>query len=179
MAVAVGLFLLLLAVNYPVAAQDMGALFRQGMTALVHATKAEGDRRDELLDEAIAAFRKMLVANPGLVRVRLELARAFFLKGEDTLAKRHFEQVLAGKPPAGVALNVNRFLAQIRARKRWSVRVGMALAPDSNISARTDEKTIFLDVFGQRLPFTYQGDDAESGIGIADVGGRRIPDCPG
>ena len=166
-AVAVGLLLPFLAVDHRAAAQDMGALFRQGMTALVHATETEGDRRDELLDEAIAAFRRMLVADPGLVRVRLELARAFFLKGEDSLAKRHFEHVLAGRPPAGVALNVNRFLAQIRARKRWSVRVGMALAPDSNISASTDEKTILIDVFGQRLPFTYRGDERRSGIGLS------------
>ena len=59
------------------------------------------DRRDELLDEAIAALRSMLVRRPDLVRVRLELARAFFLKGEDRLARRHFEQVLADKPAAG------------------------------------------------------------------------------
>ena len=171
-------FLLFLAVSYPSAASDsappmprqqpdMGTLFASGLKALNDTGYAQPDKRDELLDEAIAAFRKMLVVNPGLVRVRLELARAFFLKGEDSLARRHFEHVLAGKPPAGVALNINRFLAQIRARKRWSVHVGMALAPDSNISARTDEKTIYLDAFGQRLPFTYQGDDAESGIGIA------------
>ena len=166
-AVAVGLFLPVMAANYPAAAQDMTELFRQGMTALTQAAKAESERRDELLDEAIAAFRKMLVADPSLVRIRLELARAFFLKEEDTLARRHFEQVLAGKPPAGVALNIQRFLAQIRARKRWSVRVGMAVAPDSNISARTDEKTILIDVFGQRLPFTYRGDDKKSGIGLS------------
>ena len=49
----------------------------------------------------------MLVKGPGLVRVRLELARAFFLKEEDSPATRHFEQVLAGQPPAAVALNVN------------------------------------------------------------------------
>ena len=36
--------------------------------------------REALLDEAIAAFRAMLIDSPGLVRVRLELARAFFLK---------------------------------------------------------------------------------------------------
>ena len=159
---------LILLFSLPAAAQDMSALFREGLTALQQATRqADEDRRDELLDTAIAAFRKMLVANPSLVRVRLELARAFFLKEEDTLARRHFEIVLAGRPPAAVALNVNRFLAQIRARKRWSVRVGVALAPDSNLSANTDEKTILIDVFGQRLPFTYQGDDPKSGIGIA------------
>ena len=144
-------------------------LFHIGVAA-VGASQRPGigeDRRNALLDEAITAFRTVLIGRPNLLRVRLELGRAFFLKGEDSLARRHFEQVLAGKPPAAVALNVNRFLNIMRARKRWSVRIGMALAPDSNISARTDEKTIFLDVFGQRLPFTYRGDDAESGIGIA------------
>ena len=127
----------------------------------------EDDRRDALLEEAIAAFRAMLVSRPELLRVRLELARAFFLKGEDGLAKGHFERVLAGNPPAGVALNVNHFLAQIRARKRWSVRVGAALAPDSNVTARSGERTILLDTQFGRLPFTYQGDKPRSGIGIA------------
>ena len=158
---------LILLLSLPAAAQDMRALFRDGMTAVQQAEKAEGERRDELLDKAIAAFRRMLVDRPDLVRVRLELARAFFLKGEDTLARRHFERVLAGKPPAGVALNVNRFLAEIRARKRWTLRVGMALAPDSNVTARSGERTILLDTPFGRLPFTYQGDDPKSGIGIA------------
>ena len=150
-------------------AQDPSAQFRAGMAAMQQATRAASpDERDELLDRAIAEFRAMLVADPRLVRVRLELARAFFLKGEDTLARRHFEQVLAGKPPAGVALNINRFLAQIRARKRWSVRVGAAIAPDSNLTARSGERTILIDVFGQRLPFTYNAEDKpRSGVGLA------------
>ncbi len=167
MAFALGLLLIFLAVSWSAAAQDMSALFRQGMTALNKAHRAEPDRRDAKLDEAIAAFREMLVANPGLVRVRLELARAFFLKEEDGLARRHFEHVLAGKPPAAVALNVNRFLAQIRARKRWSVRVGAAIAPDSNLTARSGDRTILIDTQFGRLPFTYQGDAKQSGIGIA------------
>ena len=159
---------LILLLSLPASAQDMSALFEEGATAIRQAARqTDEDRRDELLDRAIAAFRKMLVANPSLVRVRLELARAFFLKEEDSLARRHFEIVLAGKPPAAVALNVNRFLNIMRARKRWSVRVGAALAPDSNLSGNTGEKTILIDVLGQRLPFTYQGDDPKSGIGIA------------
>lgn len=92
------------------AAQDMPSLFRQGVTAM----------QEKRYDTAIAACRKMLVADPSLVRVRLELARAFFMKGEDTLARRHFEQVLARKPPAGIALNINRFLNQIDAGAGWA-----------------------------------------------------------
>ena len=161
-----------LAVLRPLARGDRAsaqAVFRLGLAAVGAAQKPgiDEDSRDALLDEAIAAFRAMLVRRPELVRVRLELARAFFLKGEDSLARRHFEQVLAGKPPAGVALNVNRFLAQIRARKRWSVRVGAALVPDTNIGAGSDEKTILIDTPFGRLPFTYQGDEPESGIGIS------------
>ena len=148
-------------------ADDVSTRFRAGMAAMEEASGSEPDKRDALLDKAIAEFRAILVVDPGLVRVRLELARAFFLKGEDGLAKRHFERVLAGKPPAGVALNVNRFLNVIRARKRWTVRVGAALAPDSNVSARSGERTILLDTQFGRLPFTYQGDKPQSGIGIA------------
>ena len=108
---------------------------------LPHPTKTAGD---ELLDQAIAAFRTMLVADPGLVRVRLELARAFFFKGEDSLARQHFEAVLAGGVPEPVAANIHAFLAEIRARRRWSLNAGFAIAPDTNIGAGSDERTIFI-----------------------------------
>ena len=153
-------------------------LFHIGLAAIGASQMPDvpDDRREALLDEAIAALRRMLVDRPDLVRVRLELARAFFLKGKDplarlrgadALAREHFERVLAGNPPAGVALNVNRFLAQIRARKDWSAGIGVALAPDSNLAARTDEDRILLNTpFGQ-LPFEWQGDKPRSGIGVA------------
>ena len=119
----------------PAASQDLDALFDEGVAAVEAAGTTEGDRRDVLLDRAIAVFHEMLVADPRLVRVRLELARAFFLKGEDRLARQHFEHVLAGGVPPPVAANVRRFLAEIRARRRWSMHAGFALAPDTNIGA--------------------------------------------
>ena len=62
--------------------------FRAGMEALTAAhTIADREARDGKLDEAIGIFRAILVDRPELVRVRLELARAFFLKEEDTLAR--------------------------------------------------------------------------------------------
>ena len=148
---------------------DLRLLFLVGQASIVAAGRKGLDdkTRTLLLDTAIAALRRMLTRQPGLVRPRLELARAYFLKGEDTLARRHFERVLAGKPPKAVAANVNRFLGEIRARKRWSVRFGMALAPDSNIAAQTREGTILIDTQFGRLPFTYSGDTPTSGIGLA------------
>ena len=141
-------------------------IFLVGM-ASIGASQKPGlpeDARKKFLDAAITALRSMLVSRPELVRVRLELARAFFLKGEDALAKRHFEHVLGGNPPAGVALNVQRFLNQIRARKRWSVRLGAALAPDSNLSAGSEERIIYI----HGLPFRRnEAELTKSGIGIS------------
>ena len=124
---------------------------------------AEADR-EALLDEAIAALHVMLIDSPGLVRVRLELARAFFLKGENDQSRRHFERVLAGNPPAVVVANVRRFLSEIRARRRWSLYVGFALAPDTNIGGTSDERIIHIN----GLPFRRDAEElTTSGIGVS------------
>ena len=167
--------LLLWASDAP-AAQDMRALFRDGMTAIEASQKpgVSEEARDAALDKAIATFREMLVADPGLVRVRLELARAFFFKGEDSLARRHFEAVLAGGVPEPVAANIHAFLAEMRARRRWSINAGFALAPDSNIGAGSEERTIYIPVFGQPLPFERDAEElTSSGIGVSVWGGAE------
>ncbi len=145
-------------------------MFRDGMQAIEAAVAAEGDRRDKLLDKAIAVLRRMLVVDPGLVRVRLELARSFYLKGEDSLARRHFEAVLAGGVPPEVAANIHAFLSDIRARKRWSYNAGFALAPDTNIGAGSDERII--TIYG--LPFTRDAAQlTTSGVGLVLWGGAE------
>ena len=122
------------------------------------------DEREALLDEAIASLHTMLIDRPGLVRVRLELARAFFLKGEDSLARGHFERVLAGKPVAPVVANVQRFLAEIRARRRWTMYLGAAVSPDSNIGGASDEQIIYIN----DLPFRRDAEElTTSGIGVS------------
>ena len=154
---------------------QLEALFRQGMAAVeASATAPDEDRRDALLDEAIATFRQMLVADPGLLRVRLELAHAFFLKEEDSLARQQFEAVLAGGVPPEVAANVRSFLIAIRARKRWSYSGGFAIAPDTNIGAGSEERTIFIPVFGQPLPFERDEEElTTSGVGLVLWGGAE------
>ena len=97
-------------------------------------------------------------SRPGLVRVRLELGRAFFLKGEDSLASQ---------PPPAVAANVVRFLSEIwarRARRRWNMHLGAALAPDTNIGFTSDEEIIYI----HGLPFRRDVDDrTTSGVGVS------------
>ena len=134
---------------------------------------AEEDR-EVLLDGAIAAFREMLIDQPGLVRVHLELGRAFFLKREDDLARQHFEWVLAGGVPPPVAANVNRFLVTIRERERWRFNLGFSLAPDSNIGAGSDERIIYVRFGGFDLPFHRNEEElTTSGIGVSVWGGAE------
>ena len=128
------------------------------------------DVREALLAEVVAAFVTMLVDRPELVRVRLELARAFYFLGEDELAQRYFEQVLGGDVPPPVVANVRAFLDQIRARKRWSFNLGFALAPDSNVGASSDERTIYIF----NLPFRRNAPElTTSGIGVSVWGGAE------
>ena len=133
-----------------------------------HPDTPEADR-DALLDEATASFRAMLIDRPGLVRV-------FFLKGEDSLSRRHFERVLAGKPPPSVAANVRRFLSEIRARRRWSMDAGFALAPDTNIGGNLGRG----DHLHPRpaVPSRRGGPD-DVGRGSLGVDGRRVSVSPG
>ena len=124
---------------------------------------------DDLLEQAIFAFRAILIDQPGLVRARLELPRAFFLKGEDRLAQEHFERALADEElPRAVALNIIGFLKQIQSRHRWTVYRGFSLAPDSNINAASNEETVSL--YG--LPFRRDAESlARSGTGASLWGG--------
>ena len=121
--------------------------------------------------EAIDRFRAMLARDPTLLRVRLDLAFAYFQAEEDSSAGYHFRQVLAAEelPPVVRARTLN-FLDRIRRRKTWSITGSVAIAPDTNINAATSARQV--NFFGL-LPATLSDDAREtSGLGIvASIGG--------
>ena len=128
------------------------------------------ETRVALLDEAIAAFRSILIHKPGLVRVRLELALAFFLKEDDDLALDHFERVLVGEPPAPVLAKIRSFLNVMRARRRLTGYFGFSVAPDTNINAASDAQFIYIN----GLPFRRSTQSqASSDIGVVGWGGAE------
>lgn len=143
------------------------------LVGLAAARTAERSREDsraaDLFDEAIAAFRAILVDDADLVRVRFELARVFFLKREDSLARGHFERVLAARLEPGVAEHIRGYLHAIRARRRWEAWLRLHVAPDTNIAAASDEKFIHID----GLPPLRRGGSSlpRSGVGLIVRGG--------
>ena len=141
--------------------------FLIGLSALAAAQRTRAKNpRDGLLIEAIAALRAILVQRPELTRVRLELARAFFLKGEDGLSRRHFQRVLAGNPPPAMAVNIRRFLHSLRARRRWSSYLTFSLEQNDNINNASGVQTLY--IFG--LPFEVGEQSrrrAQTGLSLA------------
>ena len=113
---------------------------------------------------AIARFRAMLIRDPNLPRVRLDLALAYFRAEEDSSAAHHFRQALGDKDlPPVVRARTLAFLDTIRRRKTWSVNAAIALAPDSNINAATSSREV--NLFG--LPAQLSEDARQtSGVGL-------------
>ena len=139
--------------------------FLIGLSAMATAEQVrDKDAKTTLLSEAIAALRAILINRPELTRVRLELARAFFLKGDDDLSRRHFERVLGGDAPPAMIVNIRRFLHTIRARRKWSGYLSLNLEQNDNINSGSDTETIYL--FG--LPFVVNEQSRRrSGTGLS------------
>ena len=58
--------------------------------------------------------------------------------------------------------NVQHFLAEIRARRRWTMYLGVS--PDSNIGGASDEQIIYIN----DLPFRRDAEElTTSGIGVS------------
>ena len=113
---------------------------------------------------AITRFRAMLIRDPTLPRVRLDLALSYFRAGEDSSAAYHFRQVLGDEDlPPIVRARTLAFLDTIRRRKTWSVDAAVGIAPDSNINAATSSRQVTL--FG--LPAQLSEDARQtSGVGL-------------
>ena len=108
---------------------------------------------------AAERFETILARRPGLTRVRLELARAYFLSGRDDRARFYFNSSLADDLPSSVEDAVEGFLRTIDARKRWSASFSASLLPDTR---RSDREVILIG----GVPFRLSEDArASSGVG--------------
>ena len=64
-------------------------------------------------EAAVSALQRMLLFNPNLPRVKLELGALFFRMGSYELARTYFEEALASNPPQEVKSRIETYLAEI------------------------------------------------------------------
>lgn len=119
--------------------------------ALQHRQQLEGDLRFDFyygvsaiesgqVHEGVFALERVVYRQPNHHRARLELARGYYLQGDDARARQAFERVLQSNPPQKVALNIERFLTAIRLREnRYQTTarayIELMTGSDSNINA--------------------------------------------
>jgi len=133
--------------------------------------------------EGVLALERYTLNFPANANARLELARGYFILGEDGRAREEFNAVLKTNPPALVQTNIARFMDAIRAREsRYKTTAGafaeVGLGYDSNINGGVDNAEILLPVFGQTtLTSGVKTDDSFSHVAMG--GQVTHPFAPG
>ncbi len=106
------------------------ALFQQTLKdpANLDVTFAYADISAKLGDNeaAVSALERMLLFNPNLPRVQLELGALYFRRGSYDIARTYFERAAAANPPDEVKKRIQTYLAEISRRSSPQRLTGFA-----------------------------------------------------
>ncbi|MFN4100000.1 MAG: surface lipoprotein assembly modifier [Pararhodobacter sp.] len=91
---------------------------------------------------ALSLLERLVTLAPGDYRIRLELARAYFLIEDDEKARFHFDQASGADLRPEERLAVARYQDRIEARRRWEANFSFAMVPESNPGRRTSAETV-------------------------------------
>ena len=136
-----------------------------------HGRMLEAQRR---FGEAALLYRAILDEQPGAQRVRLQLAQALLLAGDEGGARRALRQAQAGGLPPDITRLVAQFQSALRAVKPIGGSLELALAPSTNINRATRSNTLDTVIAPLALDEDAQ---AQSGLGVklAGQGFLRLP----
>lgn len=143
---------------------DIGTAFLLGQAAMLSNRPAE----------AVTLYQAILVRDPNLPRVRLELGRAYAALGEAEKARNEFHAVLAANPPRAVGDNIRAVIESIPSQKRWNVRLSGGYLYDSNVNAGPMNGSVLM--FG--LPFLLSRDSlkrSDSGYTFSLGASHQLP----
>lgn len=100
-------------------------------------------------DKAVFALERVIANQPDNQAAKLDLARAYYLKGEFEKSKTLFKLVLDTSPPNNVRNNINSYLKRIEKflaanSYQTTAFAELSVGWDSNINSASDETTISL-----------------------------------
>jgi hypothetical protein len=106
--------------------------------------------------EAVLALERYILRFPDNVAARLQLARAYYLLGEDARAREEFESLRKLDPPADALATIDRFIESIRLREtRYKPSAAFYLeagiGTDSNVNSGPLGANLILPNFGAIL----------------------------
>ena len=181
-------------------ADDLKALVEQGKTVEAYATAKKQPEQfgDPAFDfffgvaavdtghagDGVLALERYLLNFPDNLSARLQLARGYFLLGEDGRAREEFEALRQFKPPSDIAATIDRFLDAIRLREtRYTTSAGgyveLGLGNDSNVNGGVANANIFLANLGP-VVISQTGQKINDNFASLGVGGYiSHPVAPG
>jgi len=103
--------------------------------------------------QAIFALERVLAVNPGHVQARAEIARAYFVIGENAASKREFESVKNQQVPPSVAATIDHFLDAINRladtdRTQIAGYIEAMVGRDTNVNSGTGVNQVAIPLFG-------------------------------
>lgn len=123
---------------------------------------------------AVPLLRGILARDPGLVRVRLELARAYYDLREFAQARTQLQIALsAPELPAAVRENVLAFLRRIDEARGLRTDFRFSLERPSGAGRRYETDTVMLDLLGVPLPFKLDRPEAPAAALQIGANARR------
>ena len=133
--------------------------------------------------EGVLALERYIANFPDNPQARLELARGYFVLGDDARAREEFDVIQKTNPPPGVQANIQRFMDAIRAREsRYQTTAGFyaefGIGHDSNVNGGVGSPNITLPNLGAIT--LLSGTKTADTFGHLGVGGNvSYPVSPG
>lgn len=123
--------------------------------------------------QAIFALERVLDQKPDFAPARAEIAKAYFIIGENEAAKAEFKQAQKAELPAGSQELINTYLSEIDARilgglADSSFYIAAALGYDSNVNSATSTSQVAVPM-GTVILSSLETD---STVGLLQGGGR-------
>ncbi|HMK13952.1 MAG TPA: surface lipoprotein assembly modifier [Burkholderiales bacterium] len=134
--------------------------------------------------EGVLALERYIINFPENASARLELARGYYVLGEDVRSREEFSAVLKTNPPEEVKFNIQRYLDAIRSRESVYKTSAAAFIEagggyDTNVNAGVSNANITLPVFGP-VTVATAGVKAHSWFEYFALGGQLSqPVAPG
>jgi len=133
--------------------------------------------------EGVLALERYIANFPGNQAARLELARGYFVLGDDVRAREEFDIVRKTNPPPSVEANIQRFYDAIRAREsQYKTTAGffaeMGVGRDSNVNGGVNSPNVTLPIFGP-VTLTTGTKIADNFAYVAAGGNVTHPIAPG
>ncbi|MBO9408312.1 DUF560 domain-containing protein [Shimia sp. R9_1] len=119
-------------------------------------------------EKAIPVFLEILAQDPTLVRVRLELARAYFNAEDWQRARQEFFIVLSADLPEPVKDRVLAFIRAIDSRRGFDWDLSLSVVKVGN-QRRYASDTVLVDSGGVMLPFVFDRETSDE-FGLRAVG---------